>query len=145
MKSPLGWQMIMAMAGAVLTAAKVKAGNEPGDPPLPKPEPETASPIPPLNDHWVEKYAVIGGTDDEIADRFLVDVEKIQTQYADVLRSSRALNKLTLRSAQFNAAVKKTNGTLLTWLGRNVLGQSLSPQQHGVEMPTVEEVDEPSA
>ena len=86
----------------------------------------------------IEGYAAIGGTDAEIADRFGLDAASLRADFETVLRSSRALGKLSLRRAQWDLAMKG-NGPMLTWLGRNMLGQSLNPQTPGEREPEMEE------
>lgn len=94
--------------------------------------------VPALCAKLVEKYALGGGTDREIAERFLVDEKQLRDRYGEVLRVARALRQLTLRSHQFSVACKG-NPSMLTWLGRNELGQSLNPNQPGEAEPEMEE------
>lgn len=101
--------------------------NPTNSPPLP--EPDAPTPIPPLTGRRVEEYAVMGGTDEEIAARFLVEPELIRARFADVLRSGRALHALLLRAAQFNDATRELSTAMLTFLGRNVLGQTNNPNR----------------
>jgi hypothetical protein len=96
---------------------------------------DEASPIPPMTPRLVEQYALAGGTDREIADRFLIDEETMRGAYGDVLRSNRALHNLNIRVKQYHAAVKDGNSTMLTWLGRNDLGQSTKPETPGEALP----------
>lgn len=102
------------------------------------PDPDAATPIPKLCDKHVEQYAYGGGTDAEIAARFLIDEELLRQQFSTVLITSRALRSLHLRTFQFELA-KKGNGPMLTWLGRNELGQSLTPTTPGIPEPGLEE------
>ncbi len=93
-----------------------------------------ASPIPPLTPRQVESFAYSGCTDKEIADRFLVDEIFIREQFADVLRATRAARAATIRRGQLDIA-KNGNVSMLTWLGRNELGQSLNPTPPGEAEP----------
>lgn len=102
----------------------------------PKVDPDAAAEIPQITPRLVERFAMIGGTDAEIADRFLKDESEIRREYRDVLRSGRAAHHLAIRHFQFEAA-KKLNATALTWLGRNCLGQSNSPTNPGEAEPRV--------
>lgn len=101
-------------------------------------ETEPASDIPDLTGRKVEGYAVVGGTDAEIADRFDIDPATLRADFERTLRVSRAVSKLSLRRAQWDLAMKG-NGPMLTWLGRNMLGQSLNPQTPGEKEPEFEE------
>jgi hypothetical protein len=86
----------------------------------------------------VEQLAYAGGTDAEIADRFLVDESVIANEFQLVLRKARAVRHIQIRGLQFDVA-KKGNAPILTWLGRNELGQSLNPTSPGQPMPLEEE------
>jgi hypothetical protein len=133
MKMPF---QIIAAAAAVLSGLirqLMGAANPPHDPP-----PEDPLAVPPMTAALVAKLAYAGGTDAEIADRFLVDQAKLTSEFRDALRVSRVLRRLTLRSRQFDMA-RKSNASLLIWLGRNELGQSLSPTSPGEPMPGIEE------
>ena len=79
------------------------------------------------NAQKVEHYAVIGCTDDEIADRYLVRAELIRALYSNELRRGRALHRIGIRQAQWSGVVKQNLATVIIWLGRNVLGQSNNP------------------
>jgi hypothetical protein len=129
MKYPLA----IITAAAAVVAAIIRSVI--GDPP-PATDPDAASPVPPITARQVENFAVAGGTDAEIADRFLKDPEFVAREYADVLRVARAQRKLHLRVAQF-ALAKKLNSPMLIWLGRNVLWQSNQPTEEGEAMPEV--------
>ncbi len=129
MKYPLA--IFTAAAAAVTAIIQSIVGNT-----EPKFNPDAATEIPPITPRQVEKLAMIGGTDAEIADRFLKDESEIRRDYRDVLRSTRAVHKLSIRQFQFEAA-KKLNATALTWLGRNGLGQSNNPTATGEPEPRV--------
>lgn len=100
-------------------------------------DPDAASYIPPITERKIENYAIIGGSDAEIADRFDVDPANLRADFETVLRTSRAVGRLSLRRAQYDLAMKG-NGPMLTWLGRNLLGQSLDPQTPGEAEPEFE-------
>jgi len=94
--------------------------------------------VPLISAKAVEKLAYAGGSDQEIADRFQVDVAFLRRRYSGVMRVARALRKLSIRGWQLDLA-RKLNGPMLMWLGRNELKQSNSPTEHGEPMPEVEE------
>lgn len=94
-------------------------------------------PPPPLSAKLVEQYAYAGGSDGEIAARFLIDESSLRRRFADVLRAARAVRHLQLRKHQFDLA-REGNTAMLTWLGRNELGQSLNPMQPGAAEPELE-------
>jgi hypothetical protein len=98
----------------------------------------SAVPPPPLSAKLVEQYAYAGGSDGEIAARFLIDEGSLRRRFPDVLRAARAVRHLTLRKQQFDLA-REGNATMLTWLGRNELGQSLNPSQRGEAEPELGE------
>jgi hypothetical protein len=100
-------------------------------------DPDAASVPPPITPKLIERYAQAGVPDQVIADRFLVDVSLIQTEYADVLRSARAMRDIALRGCQLELA-RKLNGPMLVWLGKNELGQSNSRDDEEMKLPEIE-------
>ncbi|HSV13573.1 MAG TPA: hypothetical protein VLI90_04895 [Tepidisphaeraceae bacterium] len=90
------------------------------------------------NPQQVEKLAIIGCTDDDIADRYLVPVELIRTLYPHQLRRGRALHRIGIRQAQWSQTVKQPLVTMLIWLGRNVLGQTNDPERPAEAAPCLE-------
>jgi hypothetical protein len=100
----------------------------------PNPSDDWASPIPKMTAKLVEQYAYAGGTNAEIADRFLSDEAHIADRYRHILRSVRAQRKIHIRSLQFDLA-KKLNASMLIWMGRNDLGQSTDPPPPEEPMP----------
>ncbi len=128
--------------GAVerLTAARVpssaSASLSPDDPTA------AARPTPSA----IQAYAYHGCTDREIADRFGLAEADVRGQFAAVLSTARGQRAFALRRAQTELATGTTagggkaagNATLLTWLGRNELGQALSPAARGEPEPEVE-------
>jgi hypothetical protein len=97
-------------------------------------DPDAASTVPRITPILVERLAYAGGTDAEIADRFLMDETSLREQYPDVLRAARAVRQMNLRGLQFDLA-RKLNGPMLIWLGRNELNQSLAPTKLGEAEP----------
>ena len=83
----------------------------------------------------VSSYAYHGCSDREIADRFGLSEADVRGAFAAVLARSRALRAFALRKAQTELATAKGNGPMLTWLGRNELGQSLAPAAGGEPEP----------
>ncbi len=106
------------------------------------PEEQMATPPTPAA---VQGYAYAGCTDREIADRFGLTEADVRAAFAAVLAFSRAQRAYLLRRAQTDLAAGPPGGgkaagnaTMLTWLGRNELGQSLSPTARGEPEPEVE-------
>lgn len=131
MRSPFP---IFAAAAAIVSALARQAV---GDTSASTPESDGPSPIPPISARLVEQYAMAGATDADIADRFLVDVEQVRERYQDVLRVARAVRRIGIHGQQSELA-RKHNGPMLTWLGRNELGQSLTPAEPGMPAPREE-------
>lgn len=96
-------------------------------------------PVPPDE---VELMAKIGCTDSEIADHFNIKDDTLRRNFADYLTKGRSELKQRLRKAQLKLALGG-NATMLIWLGKNILGQSDSPQSNskGV-LPWTEEDDD---
>ena len=67
-----------------------------------------------------------------------MDESVIATEFRLVLKKARAVRHMQIRGLQFDVA-KKGNAPMLTWLGRNELGQSLNPASPGERIPQVEE------
>jgi hypothetical protein len=93
---------------------------------IPPDDSDEETPIPNLTAKAVVDAAYAGCTDHDIACRHLVTEEHIRERYAVDLEIARGNRAYVLRKAQFITALKG-NGPLLTWLGRNELGQSLNP------------------
>ena len=105
-------------------------------------DPDAASEIPRITAKLVEQLAYAGGSENEIADRFGVDVQTLRREYGHVIRVGHALHKLTLRGCQFDVA-RKLNSPMLIFLGKNSLGQSNNPSAPGQPMPeTTDDQDE---
>jgi hypothetical protein len=100
-------------------------------------DPDGSSPVPRITARLVEKFAFIGGTDTEIADRFMVEEQFLRRRFGGVLRRARAMGKLNIRGLQNDLA--KKNPAMAMWLGRNVLGQSNNPGKPDDPMPEIYE------
>ncbi len=70
----------------------------------------------------VRRLASIGCTTNDIA--YVVDCSKdtLERRYAAAIEKGRAEGRTSLRRKQFALAMKG-NGTMLVWLGKNLLGQ----------------------
>jgi hypothetical protein len=90
-----------------------------------------------LNSETVEKLATFGCSACDMADRFLVSEEFIRTRFPDELRRGWARHRIGIRQAQWLYAIKKGGALLLTWLGRNSLGQSHVPLKLTEDEPEV--------
>ena len=117
MKSLSPWPLVSMLFGLVANIVGI-----------PPDDSDDETPIPNLTAKAVVDAAYVGCTDHDIARRHQVTEEHIRERYAADLEIARGNRAYALRKAQFLAALKG-NGPLLTWLGRNELGQSLSPQQ----------------
>jgi hypothetical protein len=124
------YQIISAAAAVVANLVRLIIDQSPWS------EADQATAVPMITPKLVEGLAYAGATDAEIADRFLLDESVISNEYRQVLRVARAVRRMQLRGAQFDLA-KKGNGPMLTWLGRNELGQSLNPTIPGQPMPSI--------
>jgi hypothetical protein len=127
----------------LLTALGVLLLPPPQEPPPPPPpdDPDQGHPIPPLTAKQVEVFAYCGCTDREIADLFMISELHLLDRFGLNLMTIRARRKYDLRKAQFDLAKTGDGGhaQMLTWLGRNELGQSLNPQQPLEGEPVLEE------
>jgi hypothetical protein len=125
--------LFTAAAAAIAGFIRMAIGDEPLNWVNPA---DQASAIPPITDRLVEQYAYAGATDQEIADRFLIDPADLRRDYPNILRVARAVRGIVIRGYQFDLA-RKLNGPMLTWLGRNELGQALTPALPGHPDPVV--------
>ena len=91
----------------------------------------------------VEDLAEIGCTNKEIANFFGVDDSTLNYNFKHELAKGRANLNQRLRRAQIQYAIGG-NATLLIWLGKNILGQTDTPQTADKEvLPfTDDELDE---
>jgi hypothetical protein len=124
MKSLSPWpfiSMLWAMLGTIFIPS--------APPPLPPDDPDEGHPLPPLTAKQVEVFAYCGCTDREIADLFMISESYLLDRFGVNLITIRARRKYDLRKAQFDLAKTGDGGhaQMLTWLGRNELGQSLNP------------------
>jgi hypothetical protein len=81
----------------------------------------------PLDPEKVKALAAGGATDAEIAAYFERPVASITGRFRKQLKAGRARRRISIRQAQNKAALVKGNATLLTWLGKNELGQTERP------------------
>ena len=139
------WSLLTLAVAAVGLMRRRAAGADGPEIVLPRRAPvEEALSLQPTDDR-VYGYAYAGCTDREIADRFGLAEAGVRATYAEVLTKSRAARAFSLRKAQTDLAAGPAGGgkaagnaSLLTWLGRNELGQSLSPTARGEPEPEVE-------
>jgi hypothetical protein len=91
----------------------------------------------------VEDLAALGCKDTEIAAWFGVNDNTLRYQFSEELTKGRENLKQSLRRAQLKAALSG-NVVMLIWLGKNILGQSETPQGTQAEvLPfTDDELDE---
>jgi hypothetical protein len=82
----------------------------------------------------VYELASIGCTDREIAQWFDVNEDTLRYNFADIIEKGRADLKHSLRRAQIKLALSG-NCTMLIWLGRNMLGQTESPDSADAGRP----------
>lgn len=82
----------------------------------------------------VYKLAIIGCTDREIAQWFMIAETTLRYNFSDYLAKGRSELKQKLRRAQVHAAVNG-NATMLVWLGKNVLGQTDAPTSNEENQP----------
>tara|TARA_R110002096_G_C14309265_1_gene699296 strand:- start:320 stop:631 length:312 start_codon:yes stop_codon:yes gene_type:complete len=75
----------------------------------------------------VEQLASFGCTNTEIASFFDVNESIIRRSYAEYLTKGRDKGKIRLRQMQWKSA-EKGNVVMLIWLGKQVLGQSDTPE-----------------
>ena len=126
MKFPSPWPLLSAFF-ALAAAITGDAEHDPDDVTL----------VPAATAKAVYDAAYSGCTDLEIAGRHLVSQQHIRNHYAEDLEVARANRAYMLRKAQTVTALKG-NAPLLTWLGRNELGQSLNPEQPLEAEPALE-------
>lgn len=76
-----------------------------------------------IDEKEVEKLALLGATNCEIADFFMCNETTIRTRFPEILTKARANMNLRLRQLQWKAA-GHGNVTMLIWLGKQMLGQT---------------------
>ena len=143
---------LLTLAVAAIGLVRRRAVDADGDaalavrPPAvtPPPSPDDLTPARPTP-AAVQAYAYYGCTDPEIADRFGLAEADVRGQFAAALSVGRGQRAFALRRAQTELAIGPAGGgkpaghaTLLTWLGRNELGQSLTAAAKGEPEPDVE-------
>ena len=80
-----------------------------------------------LDTEQIKKLAEIQCTVKEIAYIMGVSTDTITRNYQDAVDTGKETGKMLLRRAQWRKAVEDGNPGMLTWLGRQYLGQSESP------------------
>ncbi len=75
----------------------------------------------------IYELASIGCTDREIARWFDMDENTLRYNFSDILEKGREDLKHSLRRAQIKLALQG-NAVMLIWLGKNLLGQSDTPE-----------------
>jgi hypothetical protein len=86
-----------------------------------------ARPRKPINPGQVEKLAKLGCSQAEIGEALGCSRFTLMRRFATALKKGYAEMKLSLRKAQFDAAVKGKNVTMQIWLGKQILGQRNEP------------------
>jgi hypothetical protein len=81
----------------------------------------------PIDPEKVQSLAAAGATDTDIAEYFRRSVATIQRRFAKRLLAGRARRRISIRQAQNKLALVKGNASMLTWLGKNELGQADRP------------------
>jgi len=80
-------------------------------------------------DQDVFKLAQLGCSDREIANWFDMSESTLRYNFASILEKGRTQLKQTLREAQIKLALQG-NPSMLIWLGKNILGQSDTPNNN---------------
>lgn len=81
----------------------------------------------------VEDLAAIGCNDREIAAWFGINDNSLRYNFSEELAKGRSNLKQSLRRAQLKLALTG-NAVMLIWLGKNILGQTDSPQTAQAEV-----------
>ena len=133
------WPLLTLLAAATvgLMRRRASAADAPAADPVSRPSVDAVLSAA-ATDAAVYGWAYNGCTDREIADRFQLAEAELRQRFAAVLAVARALRAYAIRKGQTDAATAKANVPMLTWLGRNELGQSHSPTAHGEPEPEVE-------
>lgn len=140
-----GGSVWVALIGAAhMAAATMMTGGRPPPPPPRRPTEFVYGddgPDPPaMTADGVASLAYHGCSDREIADRFDADEAEVRRRFRRVLRVNRGIRAYKLRRAQTDLAVgDKPAAAMLTWLGRNELGQGLSAAEPGTDVPDLPE------
>jgi DNA-binding CsgD family transcriptional regulator len=80
-------------------------------------------------DNDVFKLAAMGCTDREIANWFDMSESTLRYNFSSILEKARVDLKQSLRQAQLKLALSG-NAVMLIWLGKNILGQSDTPNSN---------------
>ena len=82
----------------------------------------------------VYKLAALGCTIEEMSEWFQVKPDTLKYNFADYIAKGRADLKHRLRNSQIKLALSG-NATMLIWLGKNILGQSDTPNNSDQNQP----------
>lgn len=82
-----------------------------------------ARPVKPIDEELLKRLCTILCTTEEMAAILEVSKDTLERRYAAEIKQWREGGKMSLRRAQYQAAMKG-NTTLLVWLGKQHLGQS---------------------
>ena len=80
-------------------------------------------------DNDVYKLAAMGCTDREIANWFDMSESTLRYNFSAIMEKARVDLKQSLRQAQLKLALSG-NAVMLIWLGKNILGQSDTPNSN---------------
>ena len=83
-----------------------------------------ARPVKEIDSEQVEKLASLYCTLEEIGNFFGVNKSTISRRFATDIAKGRSRGRISIRRAQFEAAVNNKNSALLIWLGKQILGQT---------------------
>jgi hypothetical protein len=99
-----------------------------------------ARPRKPIDEDQVERLASLHCTTQEIATVFDCSTDTIERRFAATLAKGRAEGKISLRRAQFRAALKG-NVTMQIWLGKQLLGQK-EPESDSASKPSADSLEQ---
>ena len=98
-------------------------------------------PLKQIDPKQVENLAAIGCTQKEIGLVVGCTDDTLHNRFSDVLEKGWAQRNISLRRAQFKAALSG-NAVMLMWLGKQLLNQKQNPEIEGALNPLKELVDE---
>jgi hypothetical protein len=98
-------------------------------------------PLKQIDPKQVENLAAIGCTQKEIGLVVGCTDDTLHNRFSEVLEKGWAQRNISLRRAQFKAALAG-NAVMLIWLGKQVLRQQQNPELEGALDPLKELVDE---
>lgn len=93
-----------------------------------------------IDEEQVERLARLHCTNAEIATVFDCSPDTIERRFAGSVAKGRAEGKITLRRAQFRAALKG-NVTMQIWLGKQLLGQK-EPEPDSANRPSADSLEQ---